>query len=134
MKDRISEAMKAAGLKPLKFAKAMGVTSGAVTHWTNGQTGTLNAATANRMQEITGYSAKWILTGKGEKLANAKDAAPVPYTGPSLMGRKLAQVFDMIPEGDILKQSQAYSLATDAIAAVLQGDAVTLVRVPSQKK
>ena len=134
MKERIREAMESAGLKPLQLANAVGVSSGAVTHWLNGEVKTLKAATANRLQEVTGFSAHWILTGKGEKRGTSADAAPMPYTGPSAMGRRLALVFDMIPENDILKQDKAYQIATEAIAAILQGDAVTLIRETDQKK
>lgn len=60
--------------------------------------------------------------------------APVAYSEPTPWARKLALVFDMIPEDDYEKRSKAYLLSTDAIAAVLQGDVVTLVREPHQKK
>ena len=134
MKTRIREAMESAGLKPLQFANAVGVSSGAVTHWLNGATQSLKADTANRIQQVTGYNANWIITGMGEKRASPQAAAPVAYSGPSNMARELALVFDMIPESEILKRSRAFSIATDAIAAILQDVSVTLVQEQHPKK
>lgn len=59
--------MEGAGLKPLQFATKMGKTSGAVTHWLDGRTKSLKAETAAKMETVTGYSATWIVTAKGEK-------------------------------------------------------------------
>ena len=126
--------MEGAGLKPLQLANAVGVTSGAVTHWLNGETKTLKAATANRIQQVTGYSANWIISGMGEKLASARSADPVTYTGPTGMARELALVFDMIPETDHLRRARAFALATGAIDAVLRGDAVALVPAEDLKR
>lgn len=126
--------MESAGLKPLQFSKAVGVSSGAVTHWLNGATQSLKAETANRMQQVTGYNANWIITGLGEKLVSAtRPAQPITYEGPTHIARELALVFDLIPESDTLKRSKAYSLATAAITATLQGDAVSLVPVQDTK-
>ena len=127
LKDRIREAMESAKLKPLQLANSCGVSSGAVTHWLNGATKALKAETANRMQQVTGYNANWIITGLGERMASA-GAAPIPYFGPTPLGRELALLFDMIPEGDHLMRAKAYSLATSAIVAVLQGENVVLQR------
>ena len=61
-------------------------------------------------------------------LGKAPEPAPIPYTGPSSLGRELALVFDMIPESEPLKRTKAYALATSAIVAILQGENVTLQR------
>jgi len=128
LKHRIREAMEGAGLKPLQLANAVGVSSGAVTHWLNGATSSLKAETANRISQVTGYSASWLVSGLGDKKGNA--IAPIEYTGPSPLARELALVFDMIPEADTLRRNKAYALAITAIAGVLEGDSVTLERVP----
>ena len=69
LKDRIREAMDGAGLKKLQFANKMGKSSGAVTQWLQGTTKALKAETASKMEQVTGYRADWIVTGKGEKKA-----------------------------------------------------------------
>jgi hypothetical protein len=74
-----------------------------------------------------GVRPKWLATGEGEKLVTIA-APPIPYVGPTNLGRELALVFDMIPESDTLKRSEAYRIATAAIAAVLQDERVTLVK------
>jgi len=132
LKHRIREAMESAGLKPLQFSKAVGVSSGAVTHWLNGATQSLKAETANRMQQVTGYNANWIITGLGEKLSSTKPT-PVAHEGHTYLALELATVFDVIPESDTLMRSRAFSIASTAIAAILQGDAVSLVLSKDQK-
>lgn len=68
------------------------------------------------------------LAAEISKHSQRQPVAAIPYSGPSNMARELALVFDQIPESEVLKRSKAYSIATDAIAAVLQGERVTLVR------
>lgn len=55
---------------------------------------------------------------------------------PSHDAIQIGKVFDMIPEGDILRRLKAYTLATAAIVAVLEGHdvAATEKQAPGQKK
>lgn len=69
LKDRIREAMEGAQLKPADLARATGKSGGAVTQWLDGTIKSLKAETAELMQQATGYSSAWLVTGKGEKLA-----------------------------------------------------------------
>lgn len=120
MKDRIREAMEGAKLKPLQFATAMGVSSGAVTHWLNGSTKHLKAETASKMQQVTGYSADWIINGKGSQ-------KPTHYSMQGEAGhyeRKLtpaaealARMFDRVPTDDALKWSTLYHSLVQSISA-----------------
>lgn len=132
LKHRIREAMETDGLKPLQFSKAVGVSSGAVTHWLNGATQSLKAETANRMQQVTGYNANWIITGRGDKLA-ATRPTPIAHEGHTPLALELASVFDVIPESDTLRRSKAFSIASTAIAAILEGGDVSLVLSRDQK-
>lgn len=132
LKHRIREAMETAGLKPLQFSKAVGVSSGAVTHWLNGATQSLKAETANRMQQVTGYNANWIITGRGDKLASTR-TTPIAHEGHTPLALELASVFDVIPESDTLMRSKAFSIASTAIAAILEGGDVSLVLSRDQK-
>ncbi|WP_305727746.1 S24 family peptidase [Hydrogenophaga sp.] len=63
--DRIKEAM--GDRKPGAFAKETGVSPGAVTQWLDGSTKTLKAETAEAIEAVTGYSWRWLTTGKGQK-------------------------------------------------------------------
>ncbi len=78
LKDRIKEAMESAGLKHAELARATGKTNAAVTQWLDGSTKSLKADTATRMEQATGYSAEWLVTGKGPKKRQApKDVGAV---------------------------------------------------------
>lgn len=131
LKDRIREAMEAARLKPLQLANAVGVSSGAVTHWLNGATKSLKADTANRMQQVTGYSANWIITGEGER-------KPATYTMQAeAMNYKLevkltpaaealARMFDRVPTDDPLKWSTLYHSIVQSIASQIPAQTQSL--------
>jgi SOS-response transcriptional repressor LexA len=41
-----------------------------VTHWLNGRTQHLKAETAMLIEQATGYSSKWLISGTGQKLIN----------------------------------------------------------------
>ena len=132
LKDRINEAMLGAGLKKLQFANAVGVSSGAVTQWIDGSTKSLKATTAARMQEVTGYSAAWLVTGLGEKMANAVVVQDFDGLTPGAI--ELAALYDMIPVSDRIKRVQAYNAATAAVLAVLQGEAASVQPAQNPKK
>lgn len=65
--DRIKEAM--GDRKPGAFAKETGVSPAAVTQWLDGSTKTLKAETAEKIEAVTGYSWRWLTSGRGPKLA-----------------------------------------------------------------
>ena len=117
LKHRIREAMEDAGLKPLQLANAVGVSSGAVTHWLNGATTSLKADTAQRIADCTGYAVGWITTGLGEKKQSS--APQERRTGLTPGAIELAALYDMIPVNDRVKRATAYNLATSAILEVL---------------
>ena len=66
--DRIREAM--GKIPQAEFARQMEVSKAAVTLWLNGGTRSLKADTAAKIQEVTGYSAQWLVTGEGPKRAH----------------------------------------------------------------
>lgn len=132
LKDRIHEAMLSASLKKLQFANAVGVSSGAVTQWLDGTTKSLKAITANRMQEVTGYSATWLVTGKGEKLVGLLPAQDFAGLTPGAI--EIAALYDMIPVSNRIKRVQAYNTATAAILAVIELDTPTVQPARDQKK
>ena len=132
LKDRIREAMEASGLKPLQFAKATGVSSGAVTHWINGSTKALKAETAMKIQAVTGYSAGWLITGRGDK-SPLNTVMPTPGL-PSPGGMEIAALYDLIPVQDQIKRVKAWNLATAAILSVLESETSTTQPIAGQKK
>lgn len=118
LSHRILEAMHGAGLKKLQLAKATGKSSGAVTQWIDGSTKTLKAETAAKLQAATGYSAVWLVTGKGEKLAGSKTPGVFDSLTPGALD--IAALYDLIPVRDQIKRVEAYNAATAAILAVLK--------------
>ena len=120
LKDRIKEAMEGAGLKPLQLAHATGRTSGAVTQWTDGTTKTLKADTAAKIEEATGYSATWLVTGQGPKKRPLQ--AP-PMTKPKELSPgaiELAELFDMIPISERVLRITTFNQVSGAILQALQ--------------
>jgi SOS-response transcriptional repressor LexA len=81
LKDRITEAIHASGKTPAEIARETKTTNAAVTHWMNGGTKSLRAASAEALERATGYSATWLVTGVGSKLV-AANVEP----GPDLKG------------------------------------------------
>ena len=120
---RILEAMNGAGLKKLQLAKATGKSSGAVTQWIDGSTKSLKAETAAMIQAATGYSAVWLVTGKGEKLAGSKNTGVFDGLTPGALD--IAALYDLIPVRDQIKRVQAYNAATAAILEVLKPSLAT---------
>lgn len=125
-KTRLKELMNDKQIGRSELAAAIGISYQGVRKVFDSD-GAFGSENNLKAADYFGVNPKWLATGEGDKRASS--AAPaVPYSGPTNLGRELALVFDMIPEADTLKRSKAYSLATDAIAAVLQGERVTLQR------
>jgi len=118
LKTRLREVMEGAGLKKLQFAKAAGVSSGAVTQWLDGTTKAIKSEKAANLQSSTGYSAVWIATGKGEKFVATAPAAPGEYATPGAM--EIAFLYDEIPVSDRIKRTLAWNAATRAILDIVQ--------------
>lgn len=72
MKERISEAMEAAGLTPAELARATKSTASAITQWLDGTTKSLRAEKSALLELATGYRAQWIVFGTGPKLVSAE--------------------------------------------------------------
>jgi SOS-response transcriptional repressor LexA len=71
LSDRIAEALESSGLTKAELARATGTTGASVTHWLSGKTQHLKAETAMLMEQATGHSAKWLISGTGPKLVSA---------------------------------------------------------------
>jgi transcriptional regulator with XRE-family HTH domain len=79
LKDRIREAIEGSGKSKADVARDCEVTNAAVTHWLNGDTKSLKAEIALGLEASTGYRARWILHGKGQKRV---DSAYWPFEVP----------------------------------------------------
>lgn len=74
LQDRIAELMTTTGWKVGDIAELCGVTSSAVTQWKDGPTKSITLEPAIKIERASGYSALWIASGKGEKLARRPPA------------------------------------------------------------
>lgn len=69
LKDRVIEARESKGWQKAEFARQLGVTAQTVQKWENGDVQQIEYDNLQRIQSKTGYSASWIATGEGPKLA-----------------------------------------------------------------
>lgn len=67
LQDRIKEAIEGSGKTQAEIAREVNASEGAVTQWLNGTTKSLKAKNATALEMATGYSATWIVTGKGPR-------------------------------------------------------------------
>lgn len=118
LKHRILEAMTHAKLKKTAFSRAMGMSSGVVTQWLDGTIKALKYETAQKMQDVTGYSALWLADEKGEKMAIQQAAPPPMPDGLTPGAIEIAALYDLIPVSDRIARVRAYNAATAAILAI----------------
>jgi transcriptional regulator with XRE-family HTH domain len=82
LKDRIKKAMIDAGLSPADVTRKTGITSGAITQWTDGTTKSLRFVSAKKLASITGFNAMWIADGTGDMYPTPALPAPVVQNQP----------------------------------------------------
>lgn len=70
--NRIVEAIDSTDLKDAEIARQAGVSRTAVYQWRAGLIKGIRAETATNLEKVTGYSAVWITTGRGEKFASGE--------------------------------------------------------------
>lgn len=84
LSDRIKIVIDA-GYTRTQIAKAAGKSQGAVTQWLSGDTKELKSDSAAGIQALTGFSAVWLATGKGPRMAaDVTNVAPGPNIGGSV--------------------------------------------------
>lgn len=69
LQERIAELMEATGWKVGDIAGLCNISSSAVTQWKEGPTKSITLEPAIKLERASGFSALWIASGKGEKLA-----------------------------------------------------------------
>lgn len=71
MHNRIKEARESAKLSKSELARAMGLSRASISAWETGQVKNLKNEHLFNLSRITGFSARWIATGKGPKERDA---------------------------------------------------------------
>lgn len=94
LSTRIKEALTGSGKTQAQIARELGKTPGAVSHWITGETKSLKAETAAALERVTGYSATWIATGRGSKMAG--EPANI---APAEIGARLIPLLDYVQAG-----------------------------------
>lgn len=82
LKDRI-QALLDAGFTRTQIANAAKKSQSAVTQWLSGDTTSLKSDSAAGIQAVTGFSAVWLATGQGPRMANEQ---PNVAAGPNMGG------------------------------------------------
>jgi len=67
--ERLKEARLAADLSKSELAREIGVSPQAVGLWEKGETKNLKNDHLFALEKVTGYSAKWLSDGKGDKFS-----------------------------------------------------------------
>lgn len=93
--DRIREAM--GSMSQADFARAVSRTESAVTFWLDGRTKSLKGETAAKIEAATGYSATWLINGKGPKMAGQVSDLDL---APELRGDRRIPVVGEVKGGD----------------------------------
>jgi len=101
LQDRIAEIMAATGKQVGEIADITGVTSSAVTQWKDGPTKSIKTGPATKLEEATGYSARWIATGEGAKLAGPVQSRATGAP-PSMQPILAWEHPDDLPEGEFV--------------------------------
>ncbi len=128
--ERVMEAIGA--IKPAELARAMKMSPGAVSQWRNGGIKSLKVETAAKLEKITGYSAVWLGSGKGPKMAPTSNVQSVTTKGRvPLISWVAAGAFrekiDMYQPGEAEQWIDAYDTqpGEQAFALRVDGDSMT---------
>lgn len=121
-----------AGYKKSAIARAAGKSPAAVTQWISGETKEIKADSAAGIQAATGFSAVWIATGKGPKMAAVGNVSPaherkrVPLISWVQAG-VWSEVQDTFAPGEADYWESAFSSSPGdhAFALVVEGESMT---------
>lgn len=91
---RLKDCRNELGLNQAEFAKALGVTPGAISNLETGQSQTMSAHHVFAAAKILKVDPEWLATGKGDKLGEK------PCLRSSLESQMLARQIDMLTPED----------------------------------
>lgn len=99
LSERIRTVLTEQGIDQVELARIAGVTKGAVNQWLDGKIQSLKLEYAVGIQTEYGYSAVWLVLGRGEKMIDkiriADDFVPIPITSKKAIPvRGMAQLGD----------------------------------------
>lgn len=70
LRERLAKVLEETGLNKIQLSKIAGVTHSSISHYFSGRSEGMRAATAARIEEATGVSARWLTTGKGPMMVS----------------------------------------------------------------
>jgi SOS-response transcriptional repressor LexA len=124
--SRIQEAIQ--GKTQAEIARATGRTEGAVTQWLDGSTKSLKANTAALLEAATGYSATWIVTGRGERRVSNIRPMPAAQAVPvisSVRAGTWGEINDHEPDSEEVVYAREVKPSRTAFALRVEGDSMT---------
>lgn len=69
--ERIKTVLSERNIKQVDFASALGISANYVNQLVNGKKTNISDTLAKLIEETYGFSAQWIMTGEGEKIASS---------------------------------------------------------------
>lgn len=115
-----------------ELARQCKIAPPSVADWLSGKTRSIDGKYLTTVAEYFGVSPHWLSTGEGSRsrLSHQQDGnggtqmvnvVTEQAYKPTGEATRLAMLLDMIPESDLIRRSQAYSAASTAIIAVIEG-------------
>lgn len=125
-----------------ELARRCGIEPASVSDWFSGKTKSIDGKYLTTVAEFFGVESHWLSTGKHPTHYKTEvDAAeyskfqetPKPFTGEAM---RLAEMFDQIPESDLIRRAQAYIGAMTVIVSIVEGRKQLPIEQPNadQKK
>lgn len=75
LSDRVAEAINTSGIDVAEIARSCGISVQAVYKWMNGGSKTISGIHLVELARLTGFEARWIISGKGLKQRDPKAMA-----------------------------------------------------------
>lgn len=98
LQNRIKKILSDEGLIPADLARAAGVSAMAVSYWMDGTTKDIKFKYAEPIAAKYGYSARWIMTGKGDMKQPAPES--LPDQGSTIDRKVLSEILGAILASD----------------------------------
>jgi hypothetical protein len=105
-KDRLGQAMRAAGVTPAALAAELKVSYQAVKQVIDGKNTSFTAVNNDKAARFLGVNSRWLATGEGDRAA--RDDSQL-----SPLALDLAAMLDSIPEGE--KRQQLYAICAQVL-------------------
>lgn len=123
--DRIKHVLEKTAMSKAALARAAGVTDASVTFWLDGRTQSLKGSVAARLEQKTGFSAVWLLTGKGQKLTAPSEQGDMLLPKEVELIMALRELSDEEQRSHIEAITKAANRSREVVARALAAHGIT---------